>query len=89
MYLLTLLAFFFHQIFELSDPAYQLCRRIFVANTSLREEFRALVRHFIHTGWEQLMVKMLGERDNKQTLIVKKIDRPRYPESAFAHMDWQ
>jgi len=26
MYLLTLLVFFFHQIFELTDPAYQLCR---------------------------------------------------------------
>jgi hypothetical protein len=51
MYLLTLLAFYFHQIFELSDPAYQLCRRIFVAKTSLWEEFRALIRHFsIQTG---------------------------------------
>jgi hypothetical protein len=57
IYLLTLLAFFFHQIFELSNPAYQLCRRIFVAKTSLWEEFRASIRHFIHTDWDQLMVQ--------------------------------
>jgi hypothetical protein len=72
MYLLTLLAFYFHQIFELSDPAYQLCRRIFVAKTSLWEEFRALIRHFIHTDWDQLMVQMLGEHMDKHPLLIKK-----------------
>jgi hypothetical protein len=72
MYLLTLLAFYFHQIFERSDPAYQLCRRIFVAKKSLREEFRALIRHFIHTDWDQLMVKMLGEHKDKHPLLIKK-----------------
>lgn len=72
MYLLTLLSFYFHQIFELSDPAYQQCRRIFVAKVSLWEAFRAVMRYFIHENWHQMMIKMVGERADEIRFFVKK-----------------
>ena len=59
MYLLTLLAFFFHQIFELSDPAYQVCRRTYVSKTHLWETFRVLIRYFIFESWNDLMLKLM------------------------------
>lgn len=62
MYLLTLLAFFFHQIFELSDPAYQLCRRSLVSKTHLWETFRVLIRYFIFDSWNDLMLKLMSGR---------------------------
>jgi len=43
MYLLTLLAFFFHQIVELSDPDYQLCSKSYVNKLALWETFRTLI----------------------------------------------
>jgi len=62
MYLLTLLAFFFHQIFELSDPAYQTCRRDYVSKTFLWGTFRALIRFFIFESWDDLMFKLMNKR---------------------------
>mgnify|MGYP003637869582 FL=1 len=62
MYLLTLLAFFFHQIFELSDPAYQLCRRSLVSKRLLWETFRVLIRYFIFESWNDLMLKLMSGR---------------------------
>jgi len=59
MYLLTMLAFFFHQIFELSDPAYQICRRTYVSKTYLWETFRSLIRFFIFESWDDLMLKLM------------------------------
>lgn len=52
MYLLTLLAFFFHQIFELSDPKYQLCRKSYVNKMVLWETFRSLIIYFVFDSWE-------------------------------------
>jgi len=62
MYLLTLLAFFFHQIFELTDPAYQLCRRSMGSKTHLWETFRVLIRYFIFESWNDLMQKLMSGR---------------------------
>jgi len=62
MYLLTLLAFFFHQIFELSDPAYQLCRRSLVSKKSLWERFRGLVMYFVFDSWNDLMLRLMKKR---------------------------
>jgi len=68
MYLLTLLAFFFHQIFELSDPAYQTCRRAYVSKTYLWGTFRVLIRFFIFESWNDLMFKLMNERGNTPSL---------------------
>jgi len=60
MYLLTLLAFYFHQVFELSDPAYQLCRKTFVSKTMLWNEFRVVIRYFIFDSWDDVMLKLMS-----------------------------
>jgi len=64
MYLLTLLAFFFHQIFELSDPAYQLCREKYVAKRHLWETFRHLLQFFIFESWNDVMIKAMHGRED-------------------------
>ena len=46
-YLLTMLAFFYHQIVELTDPAYQACRRSLGTKRLLWETFRVLICDFI------------------------------------------
>ncbi len=69
MYLLTLLAFFFHQIFELSDPAYQLCRRSLVSKKLLWETFRVLIRYFIFDSWNDLMLKLMSGRGGIPYLV--------------------
>ena len=55
MYLLTLLAFYLHQIFELTDGMYQACRKKFGSKTYLWEVFRGTVRMVVVESWEQLM----------------------------------
>ena len=62
LYLLTMLAFFFHQIFELSDPAYQLCRRSYGSKRLLWETFRVLIRYFVFDSWNQTMLKVMSGR---------------------------
>ncbi|VAX23616.1 hypothetical protein MNBD_IGNAVI01-3169 [hydrothermal vent metagenome] len=62
MYLLTLLAFFYHQIFELSDPAYQLCRRSLVSKKDLWGRLRVLIQYFIFDSWNDLMLKLMVNR---------------------------
>lgn len=62
MYLLTMLAFFSHQIFELTDPAYQLCRRSLGSKHLLWETFRVLIRYFIFETWNDVMLKLMSGR---------------------------
>ena len=64
MYLLTLLAFFFHQILELSDPSYQLCRKRYVNKLALWETFRTLIIYFIFDSWNEAFSKLLEGRAN-------------------------
>ena len=63
MYLLTLLAFYFHQIFELTDGEYQACRQSFGSKSHLWENFRASIRMIIVEDWAQLMDLMLRPDD--------------------------
>jgi len=72
MYLLTLLAFFFHQIFELSDPAYQLCRKSYVNKLALWETFRTLIIYFIFDSWNDAFNKLLEGRANAKVYQKKK-----------------
>jgi len=69
MYLLTLLAFFFHQIFELTDGMYQACRQYYGSKRQLWENFRSTIRMLIVDDWEQLMDLLLNEEDYDVTAI--------------------
>lgn len=55
IYLLTLLAFFFHQIFELTDHQYQACREKFGSKKHLWEKLRSWIDIIIFDTWEQLL----------------------------------
>jgi hypothetical protein len=73
MYLLTLLAFYFHQIFELTDGVYQACRVSFGSKAHLWENFRASIRMIIVVeDWAQLMDLMLRP-DDYEVMKPKKI----------------
>ncbi len=54
-YLLTLLAFFFHQIFELTDRQYQACRKKFGSKRHLWETLRSYIKIIIFDTWELLL----------------------------------
>lgn len=54
-YLLTLTAFIFHQIFELTDKLYQDCRQHFGSKKHLWENLRACLRIFVFDTWEFLL----------------------------------
>ena len=69
MYLLTLLAFFFHQIFELTDGVYQACRKYYGSKRQLWENFRSTIRLLIVDDWEHLMDLLLNEKDFEVTAI--------------------
>jgi len=54
-YLLTLVAFAFHQVFELTDKVYQACRKHFGSKRHLWENLRAILRIFVLSSWEFLL----------------------------------
>lgn len=54
-FLLTLLAFFFHQIFELTDHLYQACRKKFGSKRHMWETLRAYIKILIFETWEYLL----------------------------------
>jgi len=54
-YLLTLLAFFFHQIAELTDKQYQACRKKFGSKRHLWETLRAYIKIIVFDSWESLL----------------------------------
>lgn len=69
MYLLTLLAFYFHQVFELTDGVYQGCRRRYGSKAHLWENFRSTIRMLIVDSWEHLMDLLLNEEDYEVTAV--------------------
>ena len=60
MYLLTLLAFYFHQIFELTDGVYQACRTSFGSKAHLWENLRSTIRILVVDDWAHLMDLLLN-----------------------------
>ncbi|MBU1012104.1 MAG: hypothetical protein KKG99_03810 [Bacteroidetes bacterium] len=54
-YLLTLLAFYFHQIFELTDQLYQSCRKKFGSKRHMWETLRSYIKILIFETWEDLL----------------------------------
>jgi hypothetical protein len=58
-FLLNLLAFFMHQIFELTDKLYQQCRVKFGSKRNLWECLRNVIRVLIFPDWEILLQRVL------------------------------
>lgn len=54
-YLLTLIAFFMHQIFELTDGLYQKCRVKFGSKRHLWETLRSYMKIIVFESWEFLL----------------------------------
>jgi hypothetical protein len=62
-FLLNLLAFFFHQIFELTDILYQQCRKKFGSKRNLWDHIRVLIITIIFHDWETLLIYLLKPPD--------------------------
>lgn len=58
-FLLNLLAFFVHQILELTDVMYQECRRAFGSKRNLWDHLRVSIRMLILPDWETLLLRVL------------------------------
>jgi hypothetical protein len=54
-FLLNLLAFFFHQIFDLTDELYRQARARFSARKEYWNAIRAAFRYFIFTSWDEVL----------------------------------
>lgn len=65
-FLLNLLAFFIHQILELTDLLYQACRKRWGSKKNLWEKLRSYIGIILFESWEQLMDFTLGRRSNVQ-----------------------
>ena len=59
-YLLTLLAFLMHQIFELTDRQYQACRTKLGSKKHLWETIRSYIKIIIYDSWERLLEFVLS-----------------------------
>lgn len=55
IYLLILIAFLFHQVFELTDKVYQACRKKFGSKTHMWESLRSYVKILVFNTWEILL----------------------------------
>lgn len=53
--LLTLLAFYFHQIFELTDHLYQDCRKKYGSKKNLWNKLKTLIVFFVFESWYKLL----------------------------------
>jgi hypothetical protein len=71
MYLLTLLAFYFNQIFELTDDIYQACRKSYGSKAHLWENFRVTIRIQVVDSREHLMDLLLNDDDYEVTAVKK------------------
>ena len=58
-YILTMIAFYIHQIFELTDQLFQLCRRVCVTYSDLWEALCGLFRLMLFESWEHMLVKCI------------------------------
>ena len=66
LFLLNLLAFFVHQILELSDRLYQRCRTDkFTSRREFWNQLRCTIRIFVFDRWEQLLLLILDPENNR------------------------
>ena len=59
-FILNLLAFFFHQIFELTDSSYMNARNEFSARVEFWNIIRSIFKLFIFESWGQVLEKING-----------------------------
>ena len=59
LFMLNLLAFYAHQILELTDGLYQRCRAEFSARIEYWNIIRATFRLFIFKDWEQVLTRII------------------------------
>ena len=69
LYLLTLIAFLFHQIFELTDCMYQACRQKFGSKKEMWESLRAYAKIFVFNSWEMLLDFALSPRKYRPQML--------------------
>lgn len=62
-FLLNILAFFAHQILELTDNLYQECRKALGSKRNLWDHLRVSIRMFIFPDWETLLLRVLRPRE--------------------------
>jgi hypothetical protein len=62
-FLLNMLAFFMHQIFELTDTLYQACRRKLGSKKNLWDHLRVSIRILIFPDWETLLRRVYAPSD--------------------------
>ena len=60
VFILTVLAFYMHQIFELTDKTYKACRKKFGSKLNLWNTLRTLIQFLIFESWELLLDFMLN-----------------------------
>jgi hypothetical protein len=65
IFLFTLLAFFFHQIFELTDHMYQECRKKFGSKQNMWGNLRSYIMILVYETWEILLDFALNPRKYK------------------------
>ena len=65
-FLLNLLAFFMHQVFELSDRLYQRCRKEkFTSRREFWNQLRCTIRILVFHKWEQMLWLILDPENNR------------------------
>jgi len=62
-FMLNLLAFFTHQILELTDPLYQQCRQDFSSRKEFWNQIRCTFRFMVFKNWETMLKKIIGPPD--------------------------
>ena len=64
-FLLNVLAFFAHQIFELTDPLYQECRSKFSSRLEFWNQLRCTIRILIFPSWEAVLLVIIDPENNQ------------------------
>lgn len=62
-FMLNLLAFYTHQILELTDPLYQKCRLDFSSRKEFWNQIRCTFRFMVFESWEFMIKKIIGPPD--------------------------
>lgn len=63
-FLLNMLAFFCHQIFELTDPLYHKCRSTFSARKEYWNQLRCTIRILVFNNWQHLLEFIIDPEAN-------------------------
>ena len=60
-YILIMLAFYMHQILEMSDPLFQRCRKACVTHKNLWEDLTGLFKMMLFQSWEHMLCHCLKD----------------------------